>query len=67
MVKYNVTVKTKNSPPIVICAYYMNDIVPQEKYLVICNNISKWVFVRSELEYYGIERIVYDEYEEERD
>lgn len=61
MNKYNVTVKTKNAPPIVICADYMNDIVPQEKYLVIHTNISKWVFVRSEIEYYGIERIEYDE------
>lgn len=61
MYKYNVTVKTKNSPPIILGVDYMNDIIPQEKYLVIHTNISKWLFVKSELEYYGIERIEIDE------
>lgn len=58
---YNVTVKTRNSPPIVIEVEYMNDIVFREHFLTLHKNLCRYNFSKSDIEYYFIERIKINE------
>lgn len=61
MYKYNVTVKTKNSPPIVIGIDYSTNILSREKFLTLFQDFNRYNFAISELEYYFIERIEINE------
>lgn len=61
MNKLNVTVKLKNTPPIIIECLHINDVVYHTDMICVHNILQKWVFMKSEIEFILIERIEYDE------
>lgn len=61
MFKFNVTVKLKNAPPIIIECLQFNDVVFHSDMICVHNLLQKWVFMKSEIEFILIERIAYDE------